>query len=187
MALATISVGWSATAAISLAAVLCGCSPAETGKGESAAPSANASPVEPAAPGTPPVGGATIGGDGSAITLAGISLKEVESAKLYGELACSFSVADAPPLLIAMGDVASKEPSQGVVKVASSVERIAAPGGFDAMLDGAIFIGAGKTLRVVVTGPPVGDAESPPRPATLTYERADGASRAFVGDWICGP
>jgi len=37
------------------------------------------------------------------------------------------------------------------------------------------------------TGPAEGGAESPPRPATLTYQRADGASRVFQGLWTCGP
>lgn len=86
-----------------------------------------------------------------------------------------------------MGDVASREPAQGIVKVGSNVERVTAPGGFDAMLKGVTFAGAGKTIRVDVTGSAIGGGESPPFPATLTYDRADGAQRTFAGRWVCGP
>jgi hypothetical protein len=71
--------------------------------------------------------------------------------------------------------------------VGDYVERVAAPGGFDGMLKGAVFTGAGKTIRIMLTGPAIGGGESPPRPATLTYDRADGASRTIAGRWTCGP
>ncbi|MDZ4376309.1 MAG: hypothetical protein U1C74_33415, partial [Phenylobacterium sp.] len=90
-------------------------------------------------------------------------------------------------LLVAMGDVASPEAAQGVVKVGRYVERVATPGGFDAMLKGATFSGAGKVVRIDLTGPASGGGESPPRPATLTYDRADGARLTLVGLWSCGP
>ena len=83
--------------------------------------------------------------------------------------------------------MASDAPSRGVVKVGGYVEPVAAPGGFDAMLRGARFSGAGKVIRVELTGPAVGGGESPPNPATLTYQRADGAERTFAGQWQCGP
>jgi hypothetical protein len=133
------------------------------------------------------IAGATVGGDGSEIALASLSAEDIDGAALTGELACSFSIGDAAPLLLAMGDVASKEPSRGVVKVGDSVEGVAAPGGFDAMLKGAQFAGAGKTIRIALTGPATGIGESPPAPATLTYDRADGARRSFTGQWQCGP
>ena len=106
---------------------------------------------------------------------------------LAGELACSFSGGDDQLLLVARGNVASDDPAFGVVKVSGYVERVAAPGGFDAMLDGASFAGRGKTVVIAVTGPAEGGGESPPRPAPLTYRRADGASRVFQGLWTCGP
>ena len=74
-----------------------------------------------------------------------------------------------------------------MVKVGSYVEAVAAPGGYDAMLEGVTFTGAGKTLRITPTGPATVGGESPPRPATLTYDRADGARRDFDGQWQCGP
>ena len=130
---------------------------------------------------------ATIGGDGSNIVLVQLSSADIDDAALTGELGCSFSIGNALPLLVAMGDVASKEPSRGVVKVGDYVEVVTAPGGFDAMLQGAQFSGAGKTIRIVLTGAATGSGESPPAPATLTYDRADGARRSFAGEWQCGP
>lgn len=119
--------------------------------------------------------------------LAPLSSADIDDAALTGEVGCSFTIGDEPPLLVAMGDVASKEPSRGVVKVGDYVEAVTAPGGFDAMLDGAQFSGAGKTVRIALTGVATGTGESPPAPATLTYDRADGARRSFAGQWTCGP
>ncbi len=130
---------------------------------------------------------ATTGGDGSEITLSPLSAQDIDGAALAGELACAFSIDAAAPLLLANGDVASDEPARGVVKVGDYVEAVAATGGFDAMLRGARFAGAGKTVTIAVTGAPVGGGESPPMVATLTYDRADGARRVFTGHWRCGP
>lgn len=141
-----------------------------------------ATPNPPNVPESP-----TVGGDGSAITLNALSSADIEGAKLPGELGCGFSDASGSPLLIAMGDAASKGPATGIVKVADSVERIAAPGGFDAMVKGVTFTGAGKTVRIELTGSPIGSGEAPPIPARLVYERADGAQRSFAGRWECGP
>lgn len=133
--------------------------------------------------------GATRGGDGSAIVLAPLTGPELEAAGLAGELACSFSTGEAgrAPLLFARGDVASREPARGVVKVGDEVEMVAAPGGFDAMLRGTRFSGAGKTIGITLTGAASGGGESPPRPASLAYLRADGAERTWTGWWQCGP
>ncbi len=131
--------------------------------------------------------GATIGGDGSAIRLSALSSAEVADASLSGELGCSFSTREASPLLVAMGNVASPDPAFGLVKIGDSVERVAAPGGFDAMLDGATFSGRGTSISIALTGPATAGGESPARPATLTFDRADGAQRVFAGRWECGP
>lgn len=129
----------------------------------------------------------TIGGDGSPIRLSALTRADIEGARLSGELGCGFSTPAADSLLVAMGVVASDEAAQGVIKVGDSVERIAAPGGFDAMIDGVVFTGPGATIAITPTGPAAGGGESPPRPATLTYDRADGARRTFEGEWTCGP
>ena len=169
-----------------VALALAACSPAPD-----AAPAAEppAAPTPAAPPETPkPEPAATLGGGGSPIRLTALSNTDLQSASLQGELGCSFSTPTASPLLVAVGYVASKEPAQGVVKVLDSVERVVAPGGFDAMLKGAVFAGQGKTLTIALTGAaPVGGGESPGYPATLTYDRADGARQILTGLWTCGP
>ncbi|MDR7193581.1 hypothetical protein [Luteimonas terrae] len=141
---------------------------------------------EPAAPVSDAASG-TVGGDGSQIVLDTLGETDLGSANLAGELACSFSEDDQPPLLYAMGVVGSQDPAQGIVKVAGYVEPVRAPGGFDGMTQNPTFTGQGKTIRIEETGEAIGGGESPPRPATLTYLRADGASRTIEGRWQCGP
>ena len=167
-----------------LALAACSPEPGEVAGPPASAPEvpATASPPEP-----PESGGQTIGGDGSAIDLQMLNEQDLAAETLAGELACSFSGGDDQLLLVARGNVASDDPAFGAVKVSGYVEQVAAPGGFDAMLDGASFAGRGKTVVIEVTGPAAGGGESPPRPATLTYQRADGASRVFQGLWTCGP
>lgn len=143
--------------------------------------SAGSTPDENAQP-----DGGTKGGDGSPITLAALSSGDLQDAQLFGELRCVFA-ATAGQLLVAGGNVGLADPAVGVVKVGGYVEPVSAPGGYDGMLKGATFVGQGKTIRVAPTGPAVGGGESPARPATLTFERADGASRTFPGRWTCGP
>ena len=111
----------------------------------------------------------------------------MREASLPGELGCSFTTADGEVLLIAMGNVASSDAAQGVVKVAGYVERMSAPGGFDGMTASPTFSGKGKTVHIEVTGEPTEGGESPSTPATLTYDRADGAQRDWQGEWRCGP
>lgn len=135
-----------------------------------------------------PVDIPTKGGDGSPIDLAGLTPADVSAAKLPGELGCSFAAdAATPPILVAMGDVASSDPARGIVKVGTTIERVASPGGFDGMTKGARFTGKGLQLRLALTGTATGGGESPPSPATLTADRADGAVRVFAGEWRCGP
>jgi hypothetical protein len=135
---------------------------------------------------------ATIGGDGSEIRLDPLAPVDLADASLPGELGCTFSSPGLSPgvfvpLLVAKGNVASRDAAIGIVKVAGYVERVAARGGFDAMAKGTTFTGKGKTIGIALTGPATGGGESPSRPATLTYDRADGAKRSFAGTWQCGP
>lgn len=147
---------------------------------------ADAVTPEPAVP-APVVASGTIGGDGSQIVLDALGEADLGNAHLAGELACSFSEDDQSPLLYAVGVVGSQAPAQGIVKVAGYVEPVRAPGGFDGMTQNPTFTGQGKTIRIEETGAAIGGGESPPRPATLTYLRADGASRTIEGRWQCGP
>lgn len=175
----TLAAAFAATAVI-----LAGCSEPQTPPDRPAPAPADTAPavVTPA-----PITSATVGGDGSPILLDPLTPADVEGAKLSGELGCNFQTAEGASLLTAMGNVAAPEAARGVVKVAGYVEPVFAPGGFDGMLRGAIFAGQGKTVVIALTGPATGGGESPPVPATLTYQRADGASRMIPGQWICGP
>lgn len=181
-----------------LALSLAACSPQKT----EAPPADAAAPDEVRTPAVAPVasapvtaapndgavpGGPTVGGDGSRIQLSGLSLADRQANRLEGELGCSFQAGAGDPLLTAMGFAASKDAAQGLVKVGDYVERVAAPGGFDGMVNGAAFVGQGKTVTVAISGPAAGGGESPAFPATLTYDRADGAKRVFAGTWTCGP
>lgn len=170
-------------ALLALALAACSGPPADKPAEPAAAPAPAAPPETPS-----PEPAATVGGDGSAITLNALSSADLQSAALQGELGCSFSTPTASPLLVAMGVVASKAAAHGVVKVGDYVERVAAPGGFDAMSKGVAFAGQGKTVTIARTGAaPVGGGESPGYPATLTYDRADGARLVLTGLWTCGP
>ncbi|WP_185983741.1 hypothetical protein [Aureimonas mangrovi] len=120
-------------------------------------------------------------------SLAPLTAEDVQSAALPGELGCSFSTPQEGPFLLAMGVVASDEPAAGLIKPGETATRISAPGGFDAMLGGAAFSGEAGTVRVVLSGPATGGGESPPRPASLTYEPAGGAPQTLAGRWECGP
>lgn len=178
---------WMLAAALALSA----CSQQKTEEQSTAAPAPAQAPAQAQAPAAappiaPPAASATVGGDGSEIRLSGLSPADLEANPLSGELACGFS-ADGATLLSAKGAVGSKDPAFGLVKVGDYVERVAAPGGFDGMVKGAVFNGQGKTVTIALTGPAKGGGESPPSPATLTYDRADGAKRVFAGTWTCGP
>ncbi|WP_299016734.1 hypothetical protein [uncultured Caulobacter sp.] len=172
-----------AAAAALAALTLAACSPRPAA--DKAEPAPAAPTPTPAAP--PAAQSATVGGDGSPIQLSPLTAADREANPLEGELGCGFSAGDPEPLLIAMGVVGSRDPAFGLVKVGDYVERVAAPGGFDGMLKGATFSGRGKTVSIAVTGPARGGGESPPSPATLTYDRADGARRVIEGEWTCGP
>lgn len=167
---------------------LAACSQPAEQQASPAADKAKVASADPVAPAIKPVDMPTRGGDGSPIELATLSEAEVTGARLDGELGCSFAGdAAARPLLIAKGNVASTDPARAIVKVGDTIEPVSANGGFDAMAKGTRFFGKGLQLRIALTGPAQGGGESPPRPATLTAHRADGAQRVFAGLWQCGP
>lgn len=173
-------------------ALMAGCSdPSSDAEDKAAQPSStqpsNEAPTDSAKQEGAASSGQTRGGDGSEITLNALTEEDMREASLPGELGCSFTTADGEVLLIAMGNVASSDAAQGMVKVAGYVERVSAPGGFDGMTKSPTFSGKGKTVHIEVTGEPSEGGESPPRPATLTYDRADGAQRDWQGEWRCGP
>ncbi|WP_110678462.1 hypothetical protein [Salinicola sp. RZ23] len=182
------------TVAVGLLALLAGCSgsysdvDAASGQASSTHQATTQEPAHQTTVERPSdTGGATRGGDGSQITLDALTASDIDETNLSGELGCQFSTAQASPLLVAKGNVDSSSAAQGVVKVAGYVERVWAPDGFDGTTDNPTFQGKGKTLRIDVTGASREGGESPSRPATLTYDRADGAQRTFEGEWQCGP
>ncbi|MEQ8258834.1 MAG: hypothetical protein RH947_00960 [Alcanivorax sp.] len=169
-------------------ALMTGCSdPSSDAEDKAAQPSSPEAPTDSAKQEGGSSSGQTRGGDGSQITLNALTEDDMREANLPGELGCSFTTEDGEVLLIAKGNVASSDAAQGVVKVAGYVERVSAPGGFDGMTASPTFNGKGKTVHIEVTGEPSEGGESPPRPATLTYDRADGAQRDWQGEWRCGP
>ncbi|HEY0596028.1 hypothetical protein [Sphingopyxis sp.] len=173
---------------IALALSACSSQPAEEKASAGPGGAAEVVTADTAPPAIKPVDIPTRGGDGSPIELTALSEADVGGARLDGELGCSFAAsAAAQPLLLAKGNVASQDPARGIVKVGDTIETVSANGGFDAMAKGTKFFGKGLQLRVALTGPAQGGGESPPRPATLTADRADGAQRVFAGLWQCGP
>lgn len=172
-----------------IAFALASCSsPANNETAKASAGSSSDTVTDAGPPAIKPADEPTRGGDGTPIELAALGDGDLNGASLKGELGCNFAtIAAAPPILIAKGNVASQEPARGIVKISDRIASIAAPGGYDAMADGANFFTEGLQLRIALTGVAEGGGESPPRPATLTLNRADGARRVIAGLWQCGP
>ncbi|WP_158013842.1 hypothetical protein [Sphingomonas sanxanigenens] len=115
---------------------------------------------------------------------------------LRGELGCSFADGRGRTLLMAKGNVGGTQPSDAIVRIGGAIHRVAAAGGFNAMVKGASFSGDGLSFTVKATAPTRGGGESPSQPARLTYTPADGAKddtpkeKALLkvnGFWQCGP
>lgn len=123
----------------------------------------------------------------SSTDLSTLSARDVSGANGAGELACVFENEQGSSLLYAAGDVASQKRANGIVKVGTIVKTLSAPGGFDGILNSATFAGEDGTLRVLIGSTTRSNGESPARPATLTYEPANGESRTYSGLWTCGP
>lgn len=175
-----------------IAVVLAACSPPADQDAAKAPADSSKAVVDAGPPAIKPADEPTRGGDGTPIDLAALADADLNGAALKGELGCSFATAaSAPPILVAKGDVGSQDPARGIVKIGDTIASIAAPGGYDAIADGANFFADGLQLRIALTGAATGAApgatESPPRPATLTLNRADGARRVIAGLWQCGP
>jgi len=82
-----------------------------------------------------------------------------------------------------------KARAERLAKIGETAERLAAreTGGFDILPKGAAFGTKGKILSVARTSDlPLGEGESPPYPAELLLQRADGAERTLSGRWTRG-
>jgi hypothetical protein len=143
-------------------------------------------PAEAPPSAAPPVAAPPAPMPETALAVSALTEADIAANPIDGELACGFAT-DAGTMLLAKGIVASTEPAQGLTKAGGVVQRLTAPGGFDGMLKGASFTGAGATVTIAVTGPATGGGESPPSPANLTYAPADGQSVTLPGSWTCGP
>lgn len=126
-----------------------------------------------------------------AVTRTGLqplSEQDFESASLDGELFCSFK-AEIGTLLLAGGYVDSDQPAEAAVKPFSQLMRLEAQGGFDAIIEGAVFSSNSNSnsVTVEVTGNATEGGESPALPATLTVKSEDMADMTADGFWSCGP
>lgn len=127
---------------------------------------------------------------GSAVALHGLSpltAQDIAQAKLPGELACGFADHNESTLVYASGNAQSDEDAIGLINVAASVERLAAPGGFDALVRGPTFTGSGVRVEIAIKDGPSVSGESPPRPAFLTVARDGKPDARIDGTWTCGP
>ncbi|NHK26882.1 hypothetical protein FF098_003040 [Parvularcula flava] len=132
----------------------------------------------------------TQGGDGSALVLSPLTAADRRANQLDGELGCAFTLAgDDAPLFIGAGYAGVDEPAYGLIKIASTVERVTSQtaDGFGGMEDGGRFSGRGMTIEISPTGEDRADHEGLLQDATLTAMRGDGAERTWSGDWTCGP
>lgn len=127
---------------------------------------------------------------GSGVALHGLSpltAQDIAQAKLPGELACGFADHTENTLVYASGNVQSDEDAIGLIKVAASVERLAAPGGFDALVRGPTLAGSGVRVEIAIKDGPSVSGESQPRPAFMTVVRDGKPDVRIDGTWTCGP
>lgn len=131
-----------------------------------------------------------------AATLEELGEADIRSARLEGELACTFRRENGQaPIFFGRGNVLDDAGAVAAVKYDGSVRRLAMEGrgGYDAMADGARFGGQGLTLTIDRAGDePVAEEpqvamESPIYPATLTFTGPGEARQAIEGLFECGP
>lgn len=114
--------------------------------------------------------------------IGALTESDLTDTTLDGELGCSFTTDEQHVLLVAMGNVASEQPSDGVIKFNGALERVGAPGGFDRMLRGTSFQGGSPSISIHTTGKSTDGTESPPQPAQLIVNNEE-----IQGYWNCGP
>ncbi len=129
-------------------------------------------------------------------TLEELDEADIRSARLEGELACTFRHEDGQaPIFFGRGNVLDDVGAIAAVKYGGSVQRLEMEGrgGYDAMADGARFGGQGLTLTIATTGDdplpekPQVAMESPAYPATLTFTGPGEARQMIEGLFECGP
>lgn len=129
-------------------------------------------------------------------TLEELDEADIRSARLEGELACTFRRGDGQaPVFFGRGNVLDDVGAVAAVKYGGSVRRLEMEGrgGYDAMANGARFGGQGLTLTIDKTGDePIAEEpqiamESPIYRATLTFTGPGEAKQAIEGLFECGP
>ncbi|MEH3039122.1 MAG: hypothetical protein PGN21_03515 [Sphingomonas paucimobilis] len=126
-------------------------------------------------------------GGGARHGLVPLTAQDIARAKLPGELACGFAERGEDTLLYASGDVQSDEDAIGLIKVEGSVQRLTAPGGFDALVRGPTLTGSEARIDIGIEDGPSASGESPPRSASMTLARHGKPDVRIDGTWTCGP
>lgn len=132
-----------------------------------------------------------LGSEAAAITLEPLREQDVEG--LRGELACAFNASDSgETLLVARADVSEDSRAMAAVNNNGFGQQLFGEqlGGFSQIEPtGGTFAGEGLVIVIdlgadALDGP---ETEQTEQSATMTVNRADGATRAYDGLWVCGP
>lgn len=135
-----------------------------------------------------------VGVTGSDATLTDLQPVSMQGADMLdGELRCSFQASDSDePLLIAAANVdPDGRATAAINNDGADLELYGEQlGGFSGLEeDGGTFAGEGMVIVVelgdaILDGP---QTEQTNQAATMTVNRADGPTRSFDGEWVCGP
>ncbi len=119
---------------------------------------------------------------------------DLREVTLAGELGCSFARRiGGEALFLGQGDVGGEE-AEGVVKLEGQLRRLSMrdAGGYDAMANGARFVGEGLSVAIdIIDDEPIVEEpgiamESTAKSATMTVLRDD-AKDVATGIFECGP
>ena len=131
------------------------------------------------------------GDDAGLSTLQPVTAEDVSM--LEGELACSFATSDeSNTLLVARADVSENGRATAAINSDGFAMQLYGEqlGGFSGLEeDGGTFAGEGMVIVVELGDAALGgsETEQSSQVATMTVNRADGATRTFDGEWVCGP
>ena len=132
-----------------------------------------------------------VGSEAAAITLQPVRAEDVEG--LRGELACAFNTSDSDEtLLVARADVSEDARATAAVNNNGFGQQLFGEqlGGFSQIEPtGGTFAGEGLVVVIDLNGDELDgpQTEQSRQSATMTANRADGATRTYDGLWVCGP
>lgn len=144
----------------------------------------------PAAEKKPAEETATIGGDGSEITLNEIRVEDAQS--IEGELGCGFKTPAGATILVAKSNVADDARPRAAINHNGYSEILVSTseGGFNRLeREPGEFGGKGLTITIELGDESLtaANTEQTSKFASMDVQRGDGASRVYDGEWICGP